>query len=553
MAIRYRITGPQSIERLDPLLRKIGADLKRDLTLAEDLKADDRLDFVWETACEQSWRSRHSTARVLNRLHNSDILEDKSNLAFLQLRMKRKVLETFVANGNEEVYKWASKRWEKSRDDPRHVRDWWVVKVSRGNGGRDVWVMNVHNYENVMQEFRSNDQLVIQKYVSPPLLWQGKKFHFRCYSLLWADMSAYVYEKSFILTAGSNFDTDPSAATTKHITNLSVNKRFPGHPGQVVCHIPSSYPNCFNQVLSIWKDVTVACRPFMEQQTCPTHFEFFGIDVVADTNGDCWLIEVNRLPGLESSKKNKEAEDEMYDEMMTGVLKMALSRLPECSHIFLDEKLPPEWVPVPVNESQEGRVKKDVPKVTPIGSCTDFPSDNDGSTDKISTWKNTFSWRAFTRRTENRRAIVLSSMWSVDTGPKFPICGIPGCTKLQDGTAVAKRCSRCKKQHYCSAEHQREHFEVHKYVCTPYKEPKQEVQEVNDVRIDKHVETNKETNEVRVSRCMFCGDLQTLRSEEDAIKHMRRCPALQEQLDGKDQFTIPKVLLKKVNQTRSPE
>ena len=30
--------------------------------------------------------------------------------------------------------------------------------------------------------------------------------------------------------------------------------------------------------------------------------------------------------------------------------------------------------------------------------------------------------------------------------------------------------------------------------------------------------------------------------EEDGHKHMMECPALQEQLNGSDQFTIPKVL-----------
>ena len=40
------------------------------------------------------------------------------------------------------------------------------------------------------------------RYVPRPLLWHQKKFHFRCYSLLRADMSAYLYEKGFIICAG---------------------------------------------------------------------------------------------------------------------------------------------------------------------------------------------------------------------------------------------------------------------------------------------------------------------------------------------------------------
>jgi hypothetical protein len=44
---------------------------------------------------------------------------------------------------------------------------------------------------------------------------------------------------------------------------------------------------------------------------------------------------------------------------------------------------------------------------------------------------------------------------------------------------------------------------------------------------------------------MFCGEEQQLRSEEDAVAHMRVCSSLQEQLASKDQFTIPEVLRKK--------
>lgn len=39
-------------------------------------------------------------------------------------------------------------------------------------------------------------------------------------------------------------------------------------------------------------------------------------------------------------------------------------------------------------------------------------------------------------------------------------CALPSCS--QPGT---KTCSRCKKVSYCSKEHQREHWKVHKKVC----------------------------------------------------------------------------------------
>lgn len=46
---------------------------------------------------------------------------------------------------------------------------------------------------------------------------------------------------------------------------------------------------------------------------------------------------------------------------------------------------------------------------------------------------------------------------------------------------------------------------------------------------------------------MFCGDELVLGSEEEAIDHMRVCPALQEQLQSKDQFTVPTMIKERMN------
>ncbi len=70
----YRITGPQSVERLTPLLKQVCIETFRESSSwAEANESSRELDFVWETACEKSWRERHQNARVLNRLNNSQV------------------------------------------------------------------------------------------------------------------------------------------------------------------------------------------------------------------------------------------------------------------------------------------------------------------------------------------------------------------------------------------------------------------------------------------------------------------------------------------------
>jgi Tubulin-tyrosine ligase family len=73
------------------------------------------------------------------------------------------------------------------------------------------------------------------------MLWKGHKFHFRMYAMLQGNMRSFLYEKAFLLTAGLKYDCN-SDDVNKHITNLSVNKKLPGHPGQIPVNVKEMYP-----------------------------------------------------------------------------------------------------------------------------------------------------------------------------------------------------------------------------------------------------------------------------------------------------------------------
>ncbi len=273
--LSYRITGAQSIQRIQPLLKNIHASHPNDPTDSEYYNFDWALEtvpliiqplintpcisFVWETYCEKSWKFSHESAIVLNRLHNSIIIEDKENLAFLQLKIaaarrnqnvpKTFFLETYIAYNKHDVFSWSNRRWNfnhisyggdstpeshanifqtvdlRSTPLPSNIsdNDWWVVKASKGNGGKDIWITNSHRYKSVCNELPSNEKFVIQKYVYPPLLYQSKKkFHFRCYAVMMADGSALFYEKGFILTASNDYQSTPQQLSS---SSLSSNSR----------------------------------------------------------------------------------------------------------------------------------------------------------------------------------------------------------------------------------------------------------------------------------------------------------------------------------------
>ena len=247
------------------------------------------------------------------------------------------MLKTYVATSSISVLAWADRRWNKevmssgskaeaeSEEDTTEQPegDWWAVKASAGNGGGDVYFINSTNYKTIIPTFPRDMEYVIQKYVMSPLLYQKKKFHFRCYSTMHADGMAMVYDMGFVLCCGVPYDAN-SNEPMSHITNLSANKRMADHPGQIPSFLPAN-PNVFEQICDIWAAVVNEAYVYMSEQRSQKHFEFFGLDIIVDRTGKCWLIEINRLPGLESSNNHmKEDEDIMYDNMMTKLLDIVL-------------------------------------------------------------------------------------------------------------------------------------------------------------------------------------------------------------------------------------
>ena len=172
--MHYRVTGKQSVERLDPLIKTLFPNAISHQTIELETKVESKpLDFVWETTCEKGLRKHQQEATVFNKLHNSQIIESKACLAYLQLLMSTPMLETWIATGASEVSTWAKKRWdigkasiegEKGEMCNSQSRDWWVVKASKGNGGRDVWIFNEENHIRVIGELAKDEEYVIQRY-----------------------------------------------------------------------------------------------------------------------------------------------------------------------------------------------------------------------------------------------------------------------------------------------------------------------------------------------------------------------------------------------------
>ena len=127
------------------------------------------------------------------------------------------------------------------------------------------------------------------------------------------------------------------------------------------------------------------------------------------------------------------------------------------------------------------------------------------------------------------------------------VCSVAACL-----IEAKFQCSKCKSVRYCCREHQLLDWSSHKVKCQSLLETVvPEINRTTTISTQSSSTTTEKTTitedvEQRICRCMFCGDHLNLKSEDEAIDHMRVCPALQEQLESKDQFTIPAAIRNKM-------
>ena len=130
---------------------------------------------------------------------------------------------------------------------------------------------------------------------------------------------------------------------------------------------------------------------------------------------------------------------------------------------------------------------------------------------------------------------------------KVFICAVETCKEIGKF-----RCSQCQCTYYCTGDHQRIHWKAHKSSCKKSQDIKGPSKTEAKTNTDSKVEIQesstdeKEGTERRICRCMFCGEELILASEDEAITHMTVCPALQEQLQAKEDIHIPSMVREKM-------
>ncbi|XP_030338294.1 tubulin polyglutamylase TTLL5 [Strigops habroptila] len=197
----------------------------------------------------------------------------------------------------------------------------WIVKPVASSRGRGVYLIN--NPNQIVLE----DNILVSRYISNPLLIDDFKFDVRLYVLVtsYDPLVIYLYEEGLARFATVRYDQASKNIRNQfmHLTNYSVNKksgdyvscddpevedygskwsmsamlRYLKQEGKDTAALMASVEDLIiKTVISAELAIATACKHFVSHHgTC---FELYGFDVLIDDTLKPWLLEVNLSPSL---------------------------------------------------------------------------------------------------------------------------------------------------------------------------------------------------------------------------------------------------------------
>ncbi|NXM62220.1 TTLL5 polyglutamylase, partial [Illadopsis cleaveri] len=197
----------------------------------------------------------------------------------------------------------------------------WIVKPVASSRGRGVYLIN--NPNQIIVE----DNILVSRYISNPLLIDDFKFDVRLYVLVtsYDPLVIYLYEEGLARFATVRYDHTCKNIKNQfmHLTNYSVNKksgdyvssddpeiedygnkwsmsamlRYLKQEGRDTAALMASVEDLIIKALvSAELSIASACKSFLSHRgSC---FELYGFDVLIDDTLKPWLLEVNLSPSL---------------------------------------------------------------------------------------------------------------------------------------------------------------------------------------------------------------------------------------------------------------
>lgn len=185
---------------------------------------------------------------------------------------------------------------------------YWICKPVHLSRGRGILI-----FQDV-KDLVYHCTVIVQKYISNPLLISGYKLDLRLYVCVtsFCPLTIYTYEEGLVRFATEKFDLSSLDNVYAHLTNTSINKygaSYKTYKEGIGCGCKwtfskfRSYLRIFGvDDMLLWQKMNniviltlLAITPLPEASNC---FELFGFDILIDDKFKPWLLEVNYNPAL---------------------------------------------------------------------------------------------------------------------------------------------------------------------------------------------------------------------------------------------------------------
>ncbi|XP_056261570.1 probable tubulin polyglutamylase TTLL2 [Seriola aureovittata] len=186
---------------------------------------------------------------------------------------------------------------------------YWICKPVDLSRGRGIFIFEA------MKDLVYDCSVIVQRYISNPLLISGYKFDLRIYVCVksFHPLTVYIHQEGLVRFATEKYNLSSLQNLFAHLTNTSINKFGPfyktekGRVGQG-CKWTMSKFRHFLQSQDInerllWQKINnivtltlLTIAPSVP--SCPNCVELFGFDILIDIKFKPWLLEVNYSPAL---------------------------------------------------------------------------------------------------------------------------------------------------------------------------------------------------------------------------------------------------------------